>query len=630
MEIGDDLALRYLGDRLYGAILGQAGAARPANLVRSLPQGLRIGVPLIRQVLQEDERFAEVAGRFDLADRESLSRRPFGGVVLELLAQYGRPMPIALMVTGLARLRRGSPESFQKLLDEYEQTRDAIAYIEEHVVDTQWLLVMEGDDEETVLFYNDLRDDEELRELWEQCEERDLRKRDPGLTAANILEAFDRPLGPRQLAFLTWLHHPQIFDPADFIAQALQRDDVIPAAGLWMSRGQLDELHERLRELSDELSAEGEEPVHVDIEEVLSREPPATPYKLDDEDRANVLSVVGEAQVPIGIDELVVDLLEISPDQRKFVAAAHCLQDVLQGDPDLLQITPGRYLSRQSIPDWVYEIPEPLIPVDTEFDEDVLVEPEILPDELLDEVLDPVYEDVASGVEIEPDEDLMAEDSADCPLLHHHYVMGTMPVRGIDRPLFDFDVPVTLLVLRDAEQGVYPAWLNLELGLMFGLSRWYQRYLPPSGGIFTIARTDDPVAYTLQYDGDTDEELTPDEERMAVLERKRERVSHRPISVFDLMVELLGEHADGLSFNALWAEMNAVRRTSRWQIASLLAYYPCFVATDGIWSLDRDLIREPGSEELEEFLIRDEDEEAEESEEEDEDGKPEDQEAAEQ
>ncbi|MEA3403792.1 MAG: hypothetical protein U9R79_21330 [Armatimonadota bacterium] len=615
MEISDDLALRYLGDRLYGAILGQAGAARPANLVRSLPQGLRIGVPLIRQVLQEDGRFAEVAGRFDLAERDSLARRPFGGVVLELLAQYGRPMPIALMITGLASLRRGSPEYFQELLDEYEESRDAVAYIEEQVVDTDWLLVMEGDDEEAVLFYNDLRDDDELRELWQECEERDLRKRDPGLTAANILEAFDRPLGPRQLAFLTWLHHPQIFDPTEFIAQTLQRDDVIPAAGLWMSREQLDALHERLRELSDQLSAEGEEPVHVDIGEVLAKEPPATPYTLDDEDRANILSVVGEAQVPIGLDELIVDLLEISPDQRKFVAAAHRLQEMLQGEPGLLQVSLGRYLSRESIPDWVREVPQPLVPVRTEFEEDVLVEPEILPDELLEEVRDPVYEDVACGVEIEPDEDLMAEDSADCPLLHHHYVMGTVPVRGIDRPLFDFDVPMTLLILRDAERGLYPAWLNLDLGLMFGLSRWYQRYLPPSGAIFTIARTDDPVAYTLAYDGDTDEELTPAEERMAVLERKRERVSHRPISVFDLMVELLGEHEDGLSFNALWAEMNVVRRTSRWQIASLLAYYPCFEAADGKWSLDRELIREPGSEELEDFLIRDEAEEAEETEE---------------
>ncbi len=614
MATDQDLALRYLGDCLYGAILGQAGAVRPANLVRALPHGVRVGVALLRQLLEDDDRFVDIAGRFDIADRETVRTRPFGGAIHTLLDGYGRPMPVHLMVTGLARLRGGSPDYFRELLDDYVTTRDDVTRIDDYVLSDDWLLVMEGEDGEAVLFYNDLDEDEDLRELWAQCEKRDLRKRDPGLTAANILETFKRPVGPKQLAFLTWTHHPQIFEPVEFVREALQRDDVIAAVGQWLSRRQIDTLHAELRRLSDQLAGEGEELPDVNIVEVLEAEPPATPYKLDDEDRENVLAVMREAQVPIGIDELVIDLLEIRPDKKKFVAAAHTLREALEGEPSLIRVSPGRYMSLEAVPDWVDEIPEPLCPVTTGEVEDVLLELEALPGDLLDEVLSPVYEDVCAGVEIEFDEDMAARDETRYPLLHHHFVMGTMALRSMDRELFAGEAPLTMLLMRHGEAGVFPAWLNRELGLLFGLSRWYQRYLPPSGGVFAISRADDPDTFVLEYDGTTEEELTPDEGRMDQLERKRERVSRRPISIRDLMIELLAEHEEGLSFNALWAEMNVVRRTSRWQIASLLAFYACFEERDGRWSVASGLVREAGDEELAEFVIRPEEPEGEDEE----------------
>ncbi len=603
MAPNPELALRYLGDTLYGAILGQAGAVRPPNLVRALPQGMRISVGLIRQVLADDERFVEVAGRFDIADRETIRVRPFGGAVATLLEEFGRPMPEDLMVTGLARLRGGSPKYFCELLDEYIETRDQVLLLAGHVVDADWVLAMEGDDEQAVLFYNDLDHDEDLRELWEECQKKDLRKRDPALTAANILETFNRPIGPRQLAFLTWTYHPQIFDPVEFVTDVLGRDDVTAACGQWMSGRLIDALHNELRRLSDAQAGEGEELYEVDIAEVLAAEPPATPYRLDAEDRDNILAVMREAQVPIGIEELVVDLLEIPPDKRKFVAAAHAVRDALEAEASLLRVSPGRYMSREAIPDWVDEVPTPLCPAPGEEDEDILLELEALPADLLEAVLDPVYEDVCADVAIEVDDEMMARDTTQYPLLHHHYAMGTMAIRSIDRELFGGDAPLTMLLMRHGEAGVFPAWLNRELWLLFGLSRWYQRDLPPSGAVFTVARGDAPDTYTLAWDGKVEEELAPGEERMAQLERKRERVSHRPISVFDLMVELLSERPDGLSFNALWAEMNVVRATTRWQIASLLAYYPCFTESDGAWTVDTDRVREPGDEVLAEFIV---------------------------
>ncbi len=603
MATDRDLALRYLGDCLYGAILGQAGAIRPSDLVRSLPQGMRVGVGLIRQVLEEDDRFEEIAGRFEIADHESLRTRPFGGAITTIIEEHGRPVPVALLITALARIRRGSPQYFQDLLDEFVATRDEIVYATNHVVHSDWLLLMEGEDEEQVLFYNRLDEDDDLRELWQECEERDLRKRDPGLTAANILDTFDRQIGMRQLAFLTWLHHPQIFDPVGFVEQVLERDDIVAVGGQWIGEDYVNSLHEELRGASDEIAGEGDELPEVDIAAILAKDPPATPFRLEHDDRDNIIAIVGGVEAPVGIDELIIDLLEIDPEERRFAAAAHVLDELLDEQPDLIRVSPGRYLSGEAIPEWVREIPRPLIPVETEFDEDLVVECAHLPDDLRREVLDPIYEDVCAGVELEPEEDLMADDSGEWPLPHHHYVVGTLPIRAIDAPLFADAPDLTLLLMRYGEREVYPVWLNSDLGLLFGLERWYHRHLPPSGALLGISRTDEAQTYLLEYDGDTDHELCPDEERMAELERKRERVSHRPISIHDLMIELMREHEEGISFNALWAEMNVVRRTSRVQIASMLTLYPCFLQDDSRWNVDLDSIDEPMREEYAEFII---------------------------
>ena len=612
MATDRELALQYLGDCLYGAILGQAGAVRPSDLVRSLPRGVRVGVGLIRQLLEDDDRFEEMAGRFEIAARDSLRTRPFGGAIRAILEDHGRPVPAPLMITALARLRGGSPQYFHGLLDSFVESRDEVIYAADHVVASDWLLLMEGDDEREMLFYNRLDRDEDLREMREECEKRDLRKRDPGLTAAHILDTFDRPISPRALAFLSCAHHPQIFDPAVLVQQLLERDDVIASTGQWIGQNYLAKLHEELGSASDEIAGEADELPSVDLGEILSNDPPATPFKLESDDQANVLAIVGGVHAPIGIDELIIDLLEISPDQRKFNAAVHVLDRLLDDQPDLIRVSPGRYLSREAVPDWVREIPRPLIPVETEFEEDVMLPPEALPEALREEVLNPIFEDVGAGVELAPAEHLMAEDSTEVSLLHHHYVVGTLPIRSIDEPLFAMDAELSLLLMRYGDSEVYPTWLNAPLGLIFGLERWYQRHLPPSGAVFRLAHTDAADTFVLEYDGRTDEDLSPDEERMIALERKRERVSHRPISIHDLMIELLREHEDALSFNAFWGEMNIVRRTSRLQLASMLVLYPCFVEEDGGWRLETGAIGEPIDETYASSVIET-DEEAEEA-----------------
>jgi len=72
-------------------------------------------------------------------------------------------------------------------------------------------------------------------------------------------------------------------------------------------------------------------------------------------------------------------------------------------------------------------------------------------------------------------------------------------------------------------------------------------------------------------------------------------------------VDILGEHRSGIRFNALWSEVNVVRRVSRLQIASALSWFRCFDFVGGKtqgWKLIPDQVNAGGREELDEFLIR--------------------------
>ena len=80
----------------------------------------------------------------------------------------------------------------------------------------------------------------------------------------------------------------------------------------------------------------------------------------------------------------------------------------------------------------------------------------------------------------------------------------------------------------------------------------------------------------------------------------------RPTLAFDLLVEIVGEHRSGIRFDALWSQVNVVRRTTRWQIASILSYHNCFEYVGGKtegWKFISDLINDGGPEELHEFLV---------------------------
>ncbi len=608
MAQDNGIALDYLADCIYDAVLWQPGAVRPANLVGSLPGDLRVSVGLLRKHLASDDRFVEVNGRYDIAERDALALRPFGGVITALLRGYGRPMSAPLLARALARIRGGSPSGARKLLDEFVSGRDTVMDIEGHVILEDWLLRVQGETDEEMLFYNGLQGDENLQRLWDGCKRRKVRKRNPVNTAASILESFKEPIDVVQLALLTWSLHPQGFDPVEFFGGVVADDQIGFVHGpRCVTDRLLAAATRQLHKLSEKATAKDEVLPPAELAALLAEDPPeGTVDYLKEDDADNVLEIVSNARAPIGINELLADVLELKPNARKYKVAAHALRELFDTDLGLTTTSAGYYLARDAVPGWISTVPDELVPEPLDPEEDVLLAVEGLHETLQPAVVDPSWEDVLSGIVFEVEDSQLTRDRLTYPLLYHHHLAGTMAVREIDREFFAGDQPISMLTLRTAEGDSFSVWLNREIGLLLGMSAWYSQSVYPAGAVITIDPTDTPGEFVLGQAARKNAAVAIEAERLAELEELRERVAMRPTTVFELLVRLVGDNRSGIRFDALWSEANAVRRTTRWQIASALSWFKCFDYVGGKtqgWKFVSDRINDGGDEALTEFVI---------------------------
>ena len=224
-------------------------------------------------------------------------------------------------------------------------------------------------------------------------------------------------------------------------------------------------------------------------------------------------------------------------------------------------------------------------------------------------VLDPTYEDIFNELPIEAPEGGAGRISY--PLMYHHYLAGTIFLRAGDRNIIAGDSPISVLTLRSPDASVFSVWLNRELHLIFGLTAWYHDNVRPVGSIVTLTPTDRAGEFIIEHAGKSDPAIAIDDERLQLLEDRRERLASRPLSVFELLVDIIADHYPGVRFDMLWAEVNVVRRVTRLQIASALSWFKCFDFVGGKtqgWKFVPDRINEGGDEELAEFLIATEDE----------------------
>jgi len=588
----DDLALHYLDDLMFEAILNRGHAAKASEVAEAI-EDVEVSPKLVRRAMTNSPRFAQEDRRWNIAVRH-FGDRPLEGAIEQSLRAYGRPMPLSLLCNEMALSQNSplSPDEYQRLIPRligprkrYFTTSDGRAGLSE------WLLDTEAQDEEEFMLRNFFMADEETLELLDRLSRSSASPDQPeGRLALHLLRSAGEALSNRLLSAAVWRIKGRRADPAK-IFEALEGDDdlVLLSGGLWLPASQKEELAHALQRLSRQADKE-----EAELEEALEVEALA----LTDSDRNEIRSLLEQEGRPVTASMIAGSIFELSLASRSFALAVQAINEGLGQDASVRRVGKQTWALPSHVPGDVEEIPESLFTstvdparlADAEADwelEDAGLEPG-----LADLVHDPRYEDFGEEDEIEAIEAAKPHariTEIRCPVHCSHWRTSTLKIREIDRNFFpeESQLIYARMILEEGEP--FFAWINLFTTLVYGLEDWYKSAGVLPGSVVVLRQGEQDDECHISPSDRTDALLAIEPERIQYLESLRSEAESTPWSVFDIMCRVLQQHPRGLRFIRLWAEASVVRRTTRRVVASNLSCYHCFYsrpAGSDTWAFD--------------------------------------------
>lgn len=188
-------------------------------------------------------------------------------------------------------------------------------------------------------------------------------------------------------------------------------------------------------------------------------------------------------------------------------------------------------------------------------------------------------------------------------LSYGEFVTGTLQLPPSQRQFFPPVMQLTFVDLRSGDQ--FTAYYNRETGCVVGLQEWYYDNLLVPGAIVRIHRTERPGTFGLEvrdggqkityrrlvYDAATDEVRQVDEtyvttcevDPMAFIEQQRlgqlellRRQAEPGTNLYDLTVRVFEAFGSPLHALKVYHLVDAIRKTTRASIWSILSSYECF------------------------------------------------------
>ncbi|HVF09833.1 MAG TPA: hypothetical protein VNA16_03475 [Abditibacteriaceae bacterium] len=609
-DAGRGLARFVLEDFVVTSLL-RLGKSLSSNDLTAAAEGFQLSRAVIKEGLAQSQRVVHSGRGWDLAirvkrqsvSREERERQPLQGAIEELLHFVGKPLPLPVITREITLLRGSSSNT----------TRDAVANIlrnsrsvVEGAADTwiheSFILEPGAREESLVLRENRLEDDADLQRL----KNLDLAGQSTALfeRAVAILRAADHPIPCKLLGFLLWRQ-----DPAGFatraVIQALGDREVFywMVGGVITLRAQLPQWRGELQRWAQSLSESNAS--SIDVAALLRQRMAANEIIAPRAEDVEELKAYarGSDGLPFSLGAVMVDRLEIEPDNPHFVPALQGLNDALRRHPDFLPVGIGRFLLREAVPEHIGQVPDSLRPVhlsvrDPETDEpmDFEMSDDGLEGDAAAFIHAPQWEDINEEVEVKlarrPGTE--APDATRYVVLSHHHSAGTIKLRRMDEDFFALEGGLSRITVQ-ADDGQSTtelgAWASRESGLIYGLGEWFAPRTPHSGGVLIFCRDTTPgrtgqLRLTL---GEPDKPTSIDANRAEELESLRAAATY--MSLFELLQTIMGEHQQGVELPRLWAEVNVVRRTTKRLICSILSGYHCYYfkqrgPTQILWRFD--------------------------------------------
>jgi DNA-directed RNA polymerase delta subunit len=290
---------------------------------------------------------------------------------------------------------------------------------------------------------------------------------------------------------------------------------------------------------------------------------------------------------------LVEAIFAYGPTSRRFQETAEALVAALSLDSRFMRVGGQTWALPDMMPRHTDTVPKHLLAVSTEQGEeaaDAELEDEGLEPALVGWMHDPRYEDFGEEREIEITAEQQPTDELRYVLLYDHWKAGTLKVRVADRRFYPSESDLICAAFVDKETGKsYPVWLSYTTSLLYEFDAWYSdRGLTP-GSIFSVTHGSGPDEFLLSYGEEQDPYCTLTEDRVKQLTKLEREAKKADWSVFRIMQAVFAAHETPIPFMRVWAEVNAVRRTTRRVVASDLSSYHAFTqrpAGADLWLFD--------------------------------------------
>lgn len=575
----------YLADLAYSVLLGQEEPAKTGEVLRDI--GIEdFTLRLIRQTLSADPRFEQIDRRWTLSSRMQDKRRTFERVIETTIRSYGRPMSVSTIAQEAGIVYERPAEVYIEMLPRQLDKSDKFFRVgDDRYALTDWILTVESDDPEDVMFFNDITE-ETLHPYRKAASKIQWDAENLAASLEKLVKDAGGRIPFKAAAYFAWESMGAEYDGFKFYESVIGSDtlEVLSSQDI-INEDYKNSLVSALVEIDSEL-----EEVAPEAEEEAAEVVPVT---ITDADRDEIVEYVKKHGGAVRASEIIESIIEISPGERGYEAALESLHEALKDEDRITRVGEDVWVPAGSLPDFINEIPSVLIiPPHTPYE---TPEGEVFDQELEDEGLDPllkqeIYNPLVQDVGDE-DPDKTSYQPLDtyqrCVLKYHHKEAGTMPLIQFNPGFFGSEPEIIQITL--VSEGVRrEAWVNNKTRLVYGLRDWFAADIPVSGAAFEIHRTERSGEYRFVYDGRTDAQLFVPHSRLMDLVKLKEEAESGDMPLFEIITRILEHYRKGIGFVPLFTEVNLVRRCTRRLVASILSSYHCFHTRGktGEWQYD--------------------------------------------
>ncbi len=598
-------ALLFLEDFVVTSLLSAGRPLKNGELAQKAEaSGWSLNRPALREALGSSKRLnysnREWEGAWRLSrrhlPRDERLRVPVEALVREFLEMIGKPLPAPVIAREVGWMRNAPDTNLKDAVATILKTaRYALEIAPGVFLHENFALKTGAPREDVLIRENRLNLDADFQGLIEFAQ---IESKDPANIARELMEFTGGPLSQRVIGFFVAREQAAGFSSTKLAGVLNDRAQFQPLLNGFVA---LQEALPALKESAQEFLVEvGGEAEAVDPEALLRLRVAPKDVIFPSDEALEVLKTVGKNAEgePIHTAKIVLDAFDVEPDDPTLVAQIQGLNEALRRDTtNWMPFGLGRFLLLESVPESAREVPASLKPATATVKNRVTGENFDL--EMDDEGLDgdgvafvhnPEWDDI--GEESEVQNPRSGGPIARVPVLNHHYETGTLRIRQMDEAAWELKSPFSRLTLhqRSDDEGELPfeVWAARENGLVSGeaLKMWFAENLGPSGGVAKIEREGDRL-WIARDPFDSRVFLT--ENRVEDLEDLRAGAAF--LSLYELLVKILGDSKTGLELPLLWAHVNIVRRTSKRLLASVLSLYlPFNVKQRGqnawVWTLD--------------------------------------------